>query len=113
MREALQVLLATDQIEKTPRGLRPKQVLVIETGQDPVRAAALKAAWLRTALARLESGSPGRFGYSLFAASRADLARLHDVHLQYVRAMQDIVASSTPSECVGLYCAQLLDLSAE
>jgi hypothetical protein len=24
--------------------------------------------------------------------------------------MQEVIASSAPSECVGLYCAQLLDL---
>jgi len=48
----------------------------------------------------------------LFAASRADLTRLRELQLQYVRAMQDIVARSEPSECVGLYCVQLLDLKA-
>jgi hypothetical protein len=47
----------------------------------------------------------------LFAISRNDLARLHQLHLAYVRAMQEVIASSGPSECVGLYCAQLLDLS--
>jgi hypothetical protein len=27
--------------------------------------------------------------------------------------MREVIASSTNSECVGLYCAQLLDLGAE
>ena len=29
----------------------------------------------------------------------------------YVRAMQTLIAESTAGECVGLYCAQLMDLS--
>jgi hypothetical protein len=39
------------------------------------------------------------------------LRRLRDVHLEYVRAMQTIIAASRPGECVSLYCAQLLDLA--
>jgi hypothetical protein len=69
--------------------------------------------WTRTALERLERSSPGNFGYSLFAVSRPDLQRLRDLHLEYVRAMQELIARSQPSECVGLYCSQLLDLADE
>jgi hypothetical protein len=86
-----------------PRGL----------SQDPELARRLKAAWTSTALERLQRSSPGNFGYSLFAVSRRDLQRLRDLHLEYVRAMQELIASSQPSECVGLYCAQLLDLGQE
>jgi len=110
VQEALRVLEATAQITKTRAGYRPRQIAAIDTGHDPQRAHALKVAWASTALERMKSGAPGRFGYSLFAIARADLARLHALHLQYVRAMQEVVASSAPSECVGLYCAQLLDL---
>ena len=78
-----------------------------------MRAHALKVAWTTTALERMRRGAAGRFGYGLFAVSRADLQRLHALHLQYVRAMQEVVASSQPSECVALYCSQLLDLSGE
>jgi hypothetical protein len=110
VREALRVLGATEQVKKTRSGYRPRQVTAIDTSRDPGRAHELKVAWSRTALERLQAGAPGRFGYSVFAVSRADLARLHALHLQYVRAMQEVVASSKPCECVGLYCAQLLDL---
>jgi transcriptional regulator with XRE-family HTH domain len=108
--EALAVLEGAAQIVKTSRGYRLREVTAIDTGRDPERARALKAAWLQTALARLQSSSGGRFGYSIFAVSRADLAQLHDLHLQYVRAMQNVIARSAPAECVGLYCSQLLDL---
>lgn len=69
--------------------------------------------WTRTALGRLERGAPGSFGYSLFAVSKDDLRRLRELHLQYVRAMQELIARSEPNECVGLFCAQLLDLAEE
>ena len=107
---ALAVLQSADQVVKTARGYRLREVTAIDTGRDPGRARGLKAAWIQTALDRLQAGAAGRFGYSVFAVSRADLAQLHDLHLQYVRAMQTVIARSEPSECVGLYCSQLLDL---
>jgi DNA-binding phage protein len=113
VRQALRVLEATAQVTKSRAGYRVKQIMVIDTGRDARRAHELKVAWTTTALERMRANAPGRFGYSLFAVSRADLSRLHGLHLQYVRAMQDLVAASRPSECVGLYCAQLLDLSGE
>ena len=111
VREALAALEAAAQVRKTARGYRLHDVTAIDTGHDVERARALKIAWLETALARLKSDTPGRFGYSVFAVSKADLADLHDLHLQYVRAMQEVIARSAPSECVGLYCSQLLDLA--
>jgi hypothetical protein len=83
----------------------------VETSQDPVRSRELKAAWASVALARLRAGAPGNYGYSLFAVTQADLRRLRDLHLEYVRAMQSVIAASAPGQCVGLYCAQMLDLS--
>jgi hypothetical protein len=82
----------------------------VDTSRDPARALTLKLSWTETAISRLKQGVPGTFGYSVFAVSRADLTRLQSLHSQYVRAMQDVIASSSPPECVGLYCAQLLDL---
>jgi transcriptional regulator with XRE-family HTH domain len=109
---ALGVLEQTEQVERTRRGVRVKRALVVDTAQDPAQGRVLKASWGRVALARLETGGPGSFGYSLFAVSKADLVKLRDLHLDYLRAMQQLIASSQPNECVGLYCAQLLDLGA-
>jgi hypothetical protein len=72
----------------------------------------LKAAWSNVAVERLRAGSTGSFGYSVFAVSRDDLRKLRDLQLEYVRGMQSLIAASTPGQCVGLYCAQLMDLSA-
>jgi hypothetical protein len=89
---------------------RPTRVQLVDTRVDATRARGLKAHWARTAVERLEAGAEGSFGYSLFAVSRADLQRLRDIHLQYVRAMQTVIAESEQPECVGLYCSQMVDL---
>lgn len=110
VRDALRVLLATDQVKRRGDRFVPVEVTATDTGSDPERAHELRLMWTSTALARVRARAPGYYGWSLFAVSRADLARLNDLHLQYVRAMREVIASSTESECVGLYCAQLLDL---
>jgi predicted transcriptional regulator len=110
VRDALRLLEATGQIRKTRRGFVPLPAMMVDTSHDPKRALELKASWTQTALERMRGGAAGSFGYSLFAVSRADLQRLRELHLQYVRAMQSVIAGSAPNECVGLYCAQLLSL---
>jgi len=113
VREALRVLEAMEQVKKSRGRFVPRAVTAIDTGSDPIRAKELKVAWTQTALERLQRGVAGHFGWSVFAVSKADLTRLTNLHLQYVRAMREVIASSTPNECVGLYCAQLIDLGAE
>jgi transcriptional regulator with XRE-family HTH domain len=113
VRDALRLLAATGQIRRTRRGFVPLPAMVVDTSEDPKRALELKAAWTATALERMRGGAAGSFGYSLFAVSRADLQRLRELHLDYVRAMQSVIASSRPNECVALYCAQLLPLDRE
>jgi hypothetical protein len=110
---ALQALLETKQVKKTRTGYRATSERVVDTREDPERAHRLKVDWTRTALERLNAGAPGSFGYSVFAIARADLERVNQLHLQFVRAMQEAIASSDPSDCVGLYCSQLLDLSGQ
>lgn len=108
---ALQFLVASGQVKKHRRGYRPERIGVVDTGVDPGRARQLRLAWTRQALQRLEAGSLGHFGYSSFAISRADFRRLEQLQADYLRAMQEIIASSRQSECVALYCAQLLQLA--
>lgn len=110
VRQALEVLASTGQVKKARGRWRIAQVFAVDTSRDATRARGLKAAWTQVALDRLKAGAPGSFGYSLFAVSRSDLSKLRALHLDYVRAMQTLIAESEPSECVGLYCAQLLDL---
>ena len=83
----------------------------VDTSLEPDRARSLKATWIRAAAERLEAGVPGSFAYSLFEVSAADLARLREVQVQYLREMLSIIAGSRGTQCVGLFCAQLLDLA--
>jgi hypothetical protein len=108
----LEVLAATGQIHKVGARWQIERAIAVDTSQDAVRGRQLKAAWTRVALERMLAGAPGNYGYSVFAVSRKDMRRLREIHLQYVRAMQSVIAASEPTECVGLYCAQLLHLSA-
>jgi hypothetical protein len=111
--ESLEALARSGQIRKERGKWRADRVIAVDTSADVVRSRALKAAWTKVAAERLAGGAPGSFGYSVFAISRPDLQRLRSLQLQYVRAMQSLIADSKPGDCVGLYCAQLLDLSVE
>jgi hypothetical protein len=86
------------------------QTHTIDTRADPTRARRLKAEWLKVSLQRLEAGTAGVFSYNLMAISRADLERLREMHIAYFRAMQALVADSTPSECVVLFNTELFEL---
>ncbi|HTV24320.1 MAG TPA: DUF4423 domain-containing protein [Polyangiaceae bacterium] len=108
---ALALLEATGQVQRRAGRYTLKQVISVNTAHDPERSRLLKVRWTEAALERLRAGAPGNYGYSIFSISAVDLRRLRDVHLEYVRAMQAIIAASQPGECVGLYCAQLLDLA--
>ena len=108
----LQALAESGQIRKVRGKWLVERVVAVDTGAEPARARALKHAWTQVASERLGHGVPGNYGYSVFAISRRDLAALQELQLQYIRAMQSLIAESEPAECVALYCTQLLDLSA-
>ena len=111
LRAALRALLQSGQVERRGGRYVVARIAHVDTGSDPRRARALKAHWTRAALERLQAGAPGLFGYAVFAVSRRDLRRLREVQLEYVKQLHAIIADSEPSECVGLFCTQLLDLS--
>jgi hypothetical protein len=111
--EGLRVLEQSGQVRKMRGRYRLHRVQSIDTSQDPERSRALKAQWTELAVQRLRAGTPGVHGYSVFAVTRADLARLRELELEYVRAMHSVIADSAPAECVGLYCVHLLDLGSD
>lgn len=83
----------------------------VDTGRDTRQALALKQHWTRVAQQRLSESGAGSFGYSLFEISKKDLLAAKAIHLDYVKALQGIVKRSSGTDRVGLYCAQLIDLS--
>jgi len=107
---ALRVLESTGQIAPRDGRWVPLPATSVTTGRHPATLGILTRAWTHVALERIESKAPSHFGYSLFAVSRADLRRLRDLQLEYLREMQSIIAQSSPNECVGLLCLHLLDL---
>jgi len=107
---ALGVLESTGQIELRAGRWVPLPSTAVTTGRHPATLGILTRAWTQVALDRIEKRAPAHFGYSLFAVSRADLRRLRDLQLEYLREMQSIIAQSSPNECVGLLCLHLLDL---
>jgi hypothetical protein len=110
---ALTALVRTGQVKKHGGRFRLERVVSVDTSRDRQRRHDLKIAWTKTALERMQAGAPGDYGYSVFSISRADLRRLRELHLEYVRAMQYVIGASQPGECVGLFCAQLLDLASK
>ncbi len=109
---ALEALEQSGQVRRVRGRYEVDEVISVNTGRDAARARGLKLQWTREALQRLASGGPGLFGYSVFAVGRAELVRLREIQLEYVRAMEAVVQGSRTNDCVGLYCMQLLDLDA-
>jgi hypothetical protein len=109
--EELEFLVTTSQVLKTRAGYRAHGQAVVDTGGQAERALELKLAWTQFAVDRLRARAPGHVGYSLFSVSRANMVKIRHLQLEYVRALSALIASPEPSECVGLYCAQLLDLA--
>ena len=109
--EALQALEQAGQIVSNESGWVPNEVTHINTSKESTQARKVKATWTRIALSRLERGDPGFFGYTVFSVSQADLRKIRDLQLDYIRAIEGIITQSTRSECVGLLCVQLLDLA--
>ncbi|MET0409814.1 MAG: hypothetical protein ABW217_00895, partial [Polyangiaceae bacterium] len=109
--QELEFLVSTSQVVKTRSGYRAHGHAVVDTGGQAERALELKLTWSEFAIARLRARAPGHIGYSLFSVSRANMVKIRHLQLEYVRALSAIIASPEPSECVGLYCAQLLDLA--
>ena len=106
----LSALATAHQIKLERRLWVADETRTIDTRTHPERARRLKAEWLRVGLERLEAGVSGIFGYNLMSVSRADLARLREMHVAYFRSMQALVADSTPSECVVLFNTELFAL---
>lgn len=114
VQSSLDILEVTGQVKKSrSRYKSTGQAVPINTSENPERARALRLWWAQTGLDRLKDGHPGRSGYSVFSVSKKDLAQIQQLHLQFVRTMQQLIAKSESSECVALYCSQLMNLGGE
>src|SRR5207248_3094077 len=96
------LLLEAGQIKKQRGRLVPGATLTVDTRRDAGRSRKAKAWWAEVALERLRAGREGTFSYNLFSVSRADLARIEELHRAFFRELRQIVAASEPPECIAL-----------
>jgi transcriptional regulator with XRE-family HTH domain len=108
---SLELLERSGQIRRQGAHYRPVQLQRVDTRSDPQRALELRAGWAAVGVERLRAGVPGMLSYNLGSVSRADLDRIEQLQRAHYRQIVNIIAESTPSECVVLYAAQLLALS--
>jgi hypothetical protein len=108
--DCLLSLERSGQIEFNGTHYEPTRIQVVDTRADPQRARELRANWASEGVERLRGGAPGLLSYNLGTVSRAGLDRLQRLQRAYYRELVNIIAESSPAECVVLYSAQLLEL---
>lgn len=86
------------------------EVQSVDTRADPARARELRASWAAVGVDRLRAGAAGLLAYNLGMVSRDDMKRLEQLQRAHYRKLVNVIAESTPGECVVLYSAQLLEL---
>jgi hypothetical protein len=91
-----------------------ERVLTVDTRADPQRDQQLKEHWAEVGLDRLRRRASGKtdalHSFNLFAVSRADFARLRELHLEYYERVRRIVAESNTADRVVLLNQQLVPL---
>ena len=107
---SLQLLELSGQIHQQRGKWELAQVQAVDTRNDAGRSKELKTWWLQQAVQHQQDGQPGLFSYNLFAVSKVDLDKIEQLQRRCYREMSAIVAESEPSQCVGLFAAQLVRL---
>lgn len=93
------------------RGRRWRVVgpLTVDVRASPQDVAALKQHWTDVARGRLADPGPRDLhSFNLFAVSRADAERVRQLQAAFFREVRALVASSEPSEVVGLLVTQVV-----
>jgi uncharacterized protein DUF4423 len=111
-RSALDILQRSGQIQWDGDRYVPTEIQSVDTRADPERARELRASWATVGVERLRAGAEGLLSYNLGMVSRADLKQLEQLQRVHYRKLVNLIAESEPGECVVLYSAQLLELTA-
>lgn len=106
----LTLLESTGQIEKRAGRYHIGHILALDTRRDPESSRVMRSFWLDVSQARLKAGQAGLWSYNVFGVSKADFARLQQLHASYYSQMRAIIAASEPVETVAVACAQLFAL---
>ncbi|HTV17862.1 MAG TPA: DUF4423 domain-containing protein, partial [Polyangiaceae bacterium] len=108
--QSLDVLLRSGQVQRADGRYAPTEIQSVDTRADPERARGLRASWASVGVERLRAGDPGLLSYNLGMVSRDDLERIERLQRAHYKKIVNLIAESTPGECVVLYSAQLLEL---
>jgi uncharacterized protein DUF4423 len=111
-RRSIEVLERSGQVRFDGQRYAPAEIQSVDTRADPERARELRASWAAVGVGRLRAGADGLLSYNLGVVSRADMKRLEQLQRAHYRKLVNLIAESTPGECVVLYSAQLLELTA-
>lgn len=106
----LDVLERAGQIRRLGERIETLPIEALDTRRTAESAQRLKGFWAGVASERLAAGAPGEFAYNVFTVSRAQLARLAEMHHAYWRAVRAVVAEDEPPEVVALLNLHLLRL---
>jgi transcriptional regulator with XRE-family HTH domain len=110
----LEALRAAHLIRRQKAKWVPARVLTVDTRAEPERDRQLKEHWAEVALERLRrqraEQSEALHSYNLFAVSRADFARIRELHLEYYERVRRIIAESNTADRVVLLNQHLVPL---
>ena len=107
---SLSLLERAGQVRRARGRYEPTRIEAIDLRSEVDRLRQLKAFWLDVAKQRLTQGHEGVFGFNLFAVSAHDLAQIRELYLKFYQEVSALIARSDTSECVALWCAQLVRL---
>jgi len=86
-----------------------QDILTVDTKSDPASFSALQAHWAKIVTERIfDRHADDITSYNVFSCSRADFARIRELHREYYHQVRAIVAASEPIEVVGLLSTALL-----
>lgn len=106
----LSTLLEAGMVEFDGVRYRTTAVSVDVSGASREDLQRVRAHWADVGASAIRAGREGVYSWNVFSVSRADLARLQQLHLAYFRNLRAIVAESEPAECVVVANVQLFEL---
>ncbi|MCB9682418.1 MAG: DUF4423 domain-containing protein [Alphaproteobacteria bacterium] len=107
--DALDALRDAGVVEQDAAGWHVVGPLTVDVHASVDDMRELKRHWARVASGRLDQPGPQDLhSFNLFAVSRADMERIRAAQQAFFRQVRSIVASSSPSEAMGLLVAELV-----
>lgn len=104
----LQILRKAGQIQLRRKRWVVGEQRTLDTRTVKQRTHDPRGFWIDVARQSWERQVPGAYSYNICSLSRADYEHLRVLYRRFFSEMQELVARSTPSECVALICTQMV-----